>query len=339
MWKRNVQTAAALGGLCFAALLCGDALLAQGPDPAMPGGNLLHQVKWLRLEVVGGRIVAQSDRCSQSRVSTESSASGESRQTLNLEAHASALVIRYEQVNATSHLLLDVNERGQLSIEGSGSTSPPADVSFVQPPCGQVKLTIGGAKPQTIVADDLWQLLITQREMCTQHLLPLLNALRPNWRLEEQLDQLETALIARAGADVVTQRRQWQIWVDDLASADFSRRQAADHALRHVGQPVLAFLRGLDRTQLDGEQRRRVCSMLNDLPDGNPDSPPRSAEWLAGDKRVWLALLARGELDQRIAAAEHLSQLCRRPLLFDPQAAAAVRSAQLAELTARLADK
>ena len=339
MWKRNVQTAAALGGLCFAALLCGDALFAQGPDPAPPAGNLLHQVKWLRLEVVGGRIVAKSDRCSQSRVSAESPASGESRQTLNLEAQASALVIRYEQVNAAGRLLLDVNERGQLSIEGSGSTSPAADVSFVQPQCGKLKLTIGGAKPQTIVADDLWQLLVTQRETCSRHLLPLLDALRPNWRLEEQLDQLEAALIARAGADVVGQRRQWQAWVDDLASADFSRRQAADQSLRQLGQPVLAYLRGLDRTQLDGEQRRRIRSILSDLPDGNADSPARSAEWLAGDKRVWLALLARGELDQRIAAAEHLSQLCRRPLLFDPGAAAAVRSAQLAELTAKLADK
>jgi hypothetical protein len=229
------------------------------------------------------------------------------------------------------------NERGQL-IECGPSDSPAAHVSYIQPPCGKVKLTIGGSKPQTIVADDLWQLLITQRETCTQHLLPLLDALRPNWRLEEQLDQLETALIARAGADVVAQRRQWQAWVHDLASADFTRRQAADQSLRQLGQPVLAYLRGLDRTQLDVEQRRRVRASQRP-PDGNPDSPPRSAEWLAGDKHVWLALLARGELDQRIAAAEHLSQLCRRPLLFDPQAAAAVRSAQLAELTARLADK
>jgi hypothetical protein len=90
---------------------------------------------------------------------------------------------------------------------------------------------------------------------------------------------------------------------------------------------------------LDVEQRRRIRSILSDTPDGSSDTPLRTAEWLAADKRVWLALLARGELDQRIAAAEHLSQLCRRPLPFDPQGTAEVRRAQLAELAARLADK
>ena len=338
MWKRNVPTGAAIGGLSLiAALLSAGVLLAQGPEPPA-AGNLLQQVKWLRLEVVGGRIVARSDRCSHSRYSAETSASGESRQTLNMESQASALVIRYEQIDADSRLTLDVSERGLLTISLT-SASPSAEIAYVQPMCGKLKLTIGGAAPRTIAADDLWQLLLTERELCREHLLPLLVTLRPSWRLDEQLDRLEQALIDRAGTDVVCQRRQWQTWVDDMASDDFTRRQAADQALRQLGQPVLAFLRGLDGARLDGEQRRRIRCILSELPDGSADTPARTAEWLAGDKRVWLALLAHGELDQRIAAAEHLSQLCRRPLPFDPQGTAEVRRAQLAELTAKLADK
>ena len=325
--------------MCLAAaLLLAEALFAQGAEPAAPGGNLLQQVKWLRLEVVGGRIVAKCDRCSQSRVSTESSTSGESRQTLNLESQASTLVIRYEQVDALGRLVLDVNEHGQLAIMYTRAASKAADVAYLQPACGKLKLTIGGDQQRLIVADNLWQLLISERETSSRHLLPLLATLRPDWRLGEQLDRAEAALIARAGSDVLTERRQWQTCVDELSSADFSRRQAADVALRQVGQPVLAFLRGLDPTLLDGEQRRRIRTILSDLPDGLPDSAPRTAEWLAGDKRSWLALLARGDLEQRIAAAEHLSKLCRRPLLFDPQGTAEARRAQIAELTAKLAD-
>ena len=338
MWKRNVPTGAAISGLSFfAALLSAGVLLAQGAEPSA-AGNLLQQVKWLRLEVVGGRIVARSDRCSHSRYSAETSASGESRQTLNMESQASALVIRYEQIDAGGRLTLDVSERGLLTISRSGATPSDGEVAYIQPASGKIKLTIGGTAPRTIVADDLWQLLITERELCHEHLLPLLLTLRPNWRLDEQLDHVERAMIERAGTDVLAQRKQWQTWVDNLANDDFARRQAADHALRQLGQPVLAFLRGLDSARLDGEQRRRIRCILNELPDGSPDTPLRTAEWLAGDKRVWLAILARGELDQRIAAAEHLSQLCRRPLLFDPEGAPDVRRAQLAELTARLAD-
>jgi hypothetical protein len=337
MWTRNVPIRSALCGFLAAALFSPGALDAQGPAAPPAAGNLLQQVKWLRLEIAGGRIVAKSDRCSQSRYSAEASTSGESRQTLNMESQASALVIRYEQVDAASRLILDANEQGQLVISRSGASPSDSDVCFQQPKSGKVKLTVGGLRPNTVAADDLWQLLVAERELCSRHLLPLLATFRPNWRLDEQLDQLEAALIARAGTDVPAERRQWQKWIDDLAAADFARRQAADRNLRQLGQPVLAYLRGLDASQLDGEQRRRIRAILADLPDGSPDGPERAAEWLAADKRVWLALLARGELEQRIAAAEHLSQLCGRRLTFDPQAAAHVRQAQLAELAAKLA--
>ncbi|HEX5102533.1 MAG TPA: hypothetical protein VFV87_01900 [Pirellulaceae bacterium] len=332
MWTRIVQISPALAALLYSGVLMAQDSVSTG------SGNLLHQVKWLRLEVIGGRIVAHSDRCSQNRYSVESSASGHSRQTLNLETQAATLVVRYENIDAQTRLLLELNERGQLSIERTGGPDSQPDVSYFQAPCGKVKLTVGGTKPRTIIAENLWQLLLAERDLCRERFLPLLDALRPNWQLEEQLDDVEATLMKQAGANVLAQRRQWQIWVDQLATGDYSQRQAADRALRQVGQPVLAFLLGLDATSLDGEQRRRVRTMLRDLPDGSADSPLRVADWLAADKRVWLALMARGEVDQRIAAAEHLSKLCRRPLVFDPQATAEARQAQLAELSAKLVE-
>ena len=62
------------------------------------------------------------------------------------------------------------------------------------------------------------------------------------------------------------------------------------------------------------------------------------ADWLAADRRVWLALLSRGDLEQRIAAAEHLSKLCQRPVAFNPTASLPERDAQVAALAALLGD-
>jgi hypothetical protein len=162
--------------------------------------------------------------------------------------------------------------------------------------------------------------------------------LRPNWHIADELADAERALIDRAGEEVLPQRQQWRIWVDELASDSFIQRQAADRGLRAGGQSVLGFLRQLEASDLDPEQERRIAGIVAAAAK-EPDSPSRVAEWLVADKRVWLGLLNRGNVDQRIAAAEHLSRLCGRTLAYDPQASADLRRVQLAELRAKLAEK
>jgi hypothetical protein len=166
----------------------------------------------------------------------------------------------------------------------------------------------------------------------------MLSELRPHWRLAEQAAEVEAALVAQAGADTHAERRQWQAWVTELASDSFASRQAADLALRQAGQSVLAFLRQQHPDELDPEQRRRIRGILADVCDGSPDSPERVAGWMLDDKAIWLTLLGRGGLEQRIAAAEHLSKLCRRSLPFDPSASPESRQAQLAVLREKLVE-
>jgi hypothetical protein len=79
----------------------------------------------------------------------------------------------------------------------------------------------------------------------------------------------------------------------------------------------------------------RIC---RDLADPSPDSPDRVVGWLIDDKTAWLSVIATGELDERIAAADHLSKLCRRPIPFDPHASHAERRTQMAELMARYSE-
>jgi hypothetical protein len=338
MGKRIVRLSAALVGLLYA-----HALLAA--EPACPDReNLLASVKWLKLEIAGGRLSLRSDRCTQSRLRAESPEQAAVRQSLAVEMAPRGIVLRYERADAAGHVQLEADERrltlSRLAAEPASSAS--CDVRYVQPASGKITLTLGGPRPRTIAADDLWQLLLAERELCREHLLPLLVEVAPQWDLDGTLDAIERRLVAGAGRDVLTELQQWQRWVDELASPEFVHRQAADRDLRGCGQPVLAFLRQCEARrgagQLDAEQRRRVRAILIDLPDGRADCAQRVASWLAGDRRVWLALLSRGDLEQRIAAAEHLSRLCNKPVAFNPEAPPPERDAQLAALAALLVD-
>jgi hypothetical protein len=342
MRRRIVLLSAALAVLLHTqAPLCSDALLAGEPEVIPSQGNLLAGVKWLKLEIVGGRLVARADRCSQSRLLAESPEDAPIREALLVESTRRGLIVCYERADAESRLHVEIDERGSLvlsSVRAVADFSSSAEIQYLQPPEGKVSLVLGAKPGDAIVAENLWQLLLAEREVCARELIPLLESLRSDWRLGERLDRAELRLAERAGPEMLAQRRAWRRWIDDLASPDFATRQAADGQLRACGQSVLAFLRQLDSRRLDAEQRRRVLAIVADLSDSSPDCPQRVAEWLAADKRVWLALLSRGDLEQRVVAAEHLSRLCQKPLAFNPAASADERNAQVAALSALLAD-
>lgn len=333
MGKRIVHLSAALAVLLYA-----PPLRAAGPEL---DASMLSGVKWIRFDIVGGRLAFRGEGCTQHRLQAESPEGAKVRESLTARLMPHHLYLRYERGDDQSQFLLEADERGQLSLWHSRSGAAAGEVRevrYFQPASGKLQLTLAADKPRTIVADDLWQLLLSERD-ARRHLVPLLTAIRPDWDLDSRLNATERLLVAQAADEVVADRRQWQEWLDEMTSPRFAQRQAADVALRQCGQPVLGFLRQAEaRGQLDAEQRRRVRSILAELPDGRADCPHRVADWLAADRRVWLAVLSRGDLEQRIAAAEHLSRLCQRPVPFDPAAEVSERDAQLAALAALLAD-
>jgi len=244
--------------LACAAALSVAPVLAEEPAASLRAGNLLSQVKWLRLEVVGGRVVIKSERCPHSQHVMEASPAEGSRQMLSLESRAGSLILRYEEQTPEASVRLSIDERGKLTISRSAADADASDVQYVQPRLGQVTLTIAGKAGAKIVATDLWQLLIVERERSSEHLLRILHQLRADWALAEQLDGIEAALLAEQGTDVLARQAGWQRLVDGLASRSFAERQAADRSLRAGGQASMAMLRQLDQGELDGEQRRRV---------------------------------------------------------------------------------
>lgn len=334
MGKRIFSFAAAM-----AAVLLGASLKAQGPAISAPQQcrSLWVRSDWVRLEVVQGRLAVQANRCGQGKIVLEPASPSEPHQVLTVLVQPASMLVSYELNNGPRHLRLDVDEEKRLLITGSTGQAE-SEVKFIQPASGKVTLQIGGDTGKKYVAGSFWHLLLNEPEVCRSHLLPVLTELRPDWRLAEQLTELEDALVAQAGFDVGAQRAKWQVHVDDLTSECFAERQAAYHALREAGQPLLGFLKSLDWQALDPEQRRRLRDLKAELSDGSPDSPERVASWLVADKCVWLAMLSRGDRERRALVVDHLAVLYGKTLHFDPQATDAQLQAQVTELRAKLAE-
>jgi hypothetical protein len=337
MWTRIVSLAA------IAALtLPGEANFAQQPGSSRcahpPTGSLLGQVEWLRLSISGGRIALTSTRCGQVSLTAEPTAANPLRQSLSVDAQAGVLLATYEATDERAAITLTVDERKLVTIVRRPLAGDAPELQYVQPASGPVHLAFGSDESRKTSAASLWHLLLAE-PAAREHLLPVLDQVAPRWRIAGQLASVEAALASVAGIDTSAQRRQWQAWVDQLADPSFSRRREADQALRAAGQGVLAHLRQLDPATLDLEQRRRIRAIVAAIADSSPDSPERVANWLAGDKRVWIVLLGRGDESGRQAAARQLSLLCGRPVAVDPAASDDQREQQLVELKALLAER
>ena len=166
--------------------------------------------------------------------------------------------------------------------------------------------------------------------------MPALQFLRPDWPIAKTAQQVENQVLDRARTTTVDHRRHWQTLVDELGSARFSERRAAQQQLRRIGQPVAVFLRQLDKDTLDAEQCRRVRELTRALATTTADTPTRVAAWMVDDRDAWMILLSRNDARVRSVAARHLSRVLGEPIDFDPDATADTRREQIARLQTSL---
>jgi len=296
--------------------------------------NLLERTGWIRLELIGGRIAVLGHRCGQSRVVQVGEPAEIPSEQLSVQLHSESLVIHYEDFQPERQVTFDLDEQQRLVLTSTGS-SPTADLKLVQPFKGPISLTVGRDKQQAYTASSLWHLVLKHPDLCEEALFPLLETIRPHWRLKQQAAGIEQALIGLAGKDVQAERAQWRTWVQQLDSDDFQQRQMADSRLRAAGQSVVSWLQRLDRRQLSAEQASRVQEICHGLADLSHDTPPRVAAWLIDDRCAWFALLNHDESHVRLAASNHLTLLCGKPLAFDPNAQFSDRQLQIAQLQLR----
>lgn len=330
-------------GKLVALLACG---LISGASPAWAQRNrtgdqrsLLAKLQWVHFAIVGGRIHGIPSQFG-STVSTHSKdvLSGRSER-IAVNVTTGAPSVHYELTTKLEQVVVDVSDTDQVRIRRVAINQPlEPTVEFTQESPGLLVLALGeGADRQEFRAPGLWQLTLAQPDLCAKHLTPLLELLRPEWRILTTAEAVEETLFRWAQTRKLPDVSRWAALVDQLGADEFASRQHAERQLRRAGQTVLPYLQSIDGTSLSAEQRYRVRRLLSELAGVDDDNAERIATWLMTDPFVWLALLNREDEGRRRTAAEHLPVLLGAAIEFDPGADAATRARQWEALAKRVA--
>jgi hypothetical protein len=301
--------------------------------------NLTSRLVVVRFSMAGGRIEATADQPGFEREQTSTIEPGR-HETLsvstNNEEEAS---VKYDLATDTEQLSVNVSDGCDVSISRHPAKKPhAAQVDFQQPRTGPIVLTVeqDGVKRE-IRGDTVWYLLLSEPELCREHLLPLLAMLRSDWRLVETAQAIESQMLRIAGAYREANLRRWSRLVGNLASDQFMVREAADRQLRAEGTVVLPFLQSLDRHQLDFEQASRIDGIVDMQAESTEDTPEQEASQLMDNRSLWAVLLNRPQESTRRTAARQLAFLLGDGSIeFDPGAPELVRKAQAEALRKRI---
>ena len=302
---------------------CGQARSQPRPLPA--------QVSWVEFGVVMGRVRIIEARYRQNMNSSTDDPSEGTTESLMLWMNNNQPAVRYEYSTPEQVVSIELNEGRHLRIHREPvGNSGVARVDFDQPVSGKLRLQIDdGVEVRSHEADDLWLLLLAHPEDCAEYLTPLLERLRPGWRLLEQSNEICELIFSTADRLPVVDRRHWENFVEQLASDQFAERRAAQRGLRAAGHEVLPFLKHLDEDRLSAEQRYRIDEVVRDLEVDTVDTPQRIAAWMSEDPSVWIELLNQSDPHRRAIAVNRLGRLLRAPIEFDPRGSASVRQRQV----------
>ena len=287
-----------------------------------PAQDLYHVIQnWLRCTVVDGHIAVDGTRLAGMGAFTDTT---RRKETLSIRSENGQMVLHYEQPGDEAQLVITISASGDhifLRRAPRGQAKFPA-AEFEQLDSQKITFSLGsGPEQQVFRGHNLWHLLIARPKECREHLLPLLDMLRPNWSLAETAAQVEEKLLREAKGDGASRRARWSALVAQLADDNFSKREAADRALRGGDTAAMAYLRQLDFGRLDAEQQFRIRRIVDShSAQSEDDSVEQAAATLAGDPAVWLVFLARPELAPRQTAARELTGLLGGPITVDPAA-------------------
>lgn len=282
----------------------------------------------VQFRIFSGRVTMQGHRLGSY---TQSANSRGRNERLTLSANNNELVLSYESTSPSE----------QLSVEASGAERlmmrrrPRGDSTLIPVEYEQanasVSLTLGvKEKQQVYQGTSLWHLLIAHRETCRQNLVPMLKVLNREWDLVKTAELVESALLSESAARDLPDRRQWGVLVERLGDESFSNREAADRRLREAGRSVITYLRQIDSSRLDAEQRYRIRRIILAASTAeDTQSPDQVVAWLSGDPAIWLILLGRDDESTRRLAAARLEALLGKPISFHPAADPATRKREI----------
>jgi hypothetical protein len=211
--------------------------IAQGAADAQQLSQLVRG-NGLRCSIVDGRVTVDASQSGGMSSITRHGAHG--KEVLNIRNENGQSALNYERTADGEQLTIEITGSGQRVLirripRGSSSILP---VEFKQAANERIVLALGsGAGKQVFRAHGIWQLLIAQPQPCRQHLLPLLELLRPDWKLADTAARVEERLLRELGGDGAAKRAHWAALVAQLADESFANRQAAARRIGIVQWP------------------------------------------------------------------------------------------------------
>jgi len=296
--------------------------------------SLAAQRHWVKFAVVQGRVTVLNAQFGQSLSATFSDPDADVHEVFSVNVSAGSPAVHYELTTGRMHLAADFLDDGRAVIEcDPRGDSTATKLRYRQPSKGPVALEVGaGSSRQRYQAESFWHLMLQQPEACKRHLLPILQSLRPGWRLAETAGGIEAALLDAARTAPLPDRKSMATLVADMGGKSFHQRCRAERELRRMGLPALAYLERLDASALDTEQQMRVKRLIAALSGRRGDTPRTASAYLLDNSAVWLILASRDNAATRRLAAVHLARVTGRSIDFDHDADQSVRREQIARL-------
>jgi hypothetical protein len=313
------------------------AAMAQRLQAQQPQAEaLVARAGWVRLEVVRGRIVALPTGSHANQNTTCSNPQTGASESLSVTVSAGKPTLRYQFSHASQQLNVDIVSGDTVSIHRESRGDPAVvPLHFTQGP-RELSLEVGeGADRLHATGKSLWHLLIAHGDVSREHLVPLLESLRPGWMLADAAERAQVVLVRTVDSDLPAKRERCRELVAKLASPDFQERRAAYQELRTLGHAALALLGDLDDYDLDAEQRLRLRALSGSLDMPRGDTADAIAANLIDDASVWISLLEHADPAVRRTAAGQLERIRGASLDFDPDADEATRRRQFEQLKQR----
>lgn len=310
---------------------------AQQPQQIRMHSILANQLEYLDAWLVGGRVRVTTE--DPTRAMDSSSAEGDRQERLAISAAGGEITLNYRFTTPQAQFTIDVVQANQLTMRWQpDAADQPAPLELNQPASGPLMLRVGPeGQRQEWRGSTLWHLMIAAPQVARERVIPMIEAIRPDWRLADQLGAVEDALERTGRTARRIDRSAILALIAQLGSPRYGERLAAERQLRQRGVELVPVLRSLDSAQLDREQEFRLRQIAESIMGiDEEDTPERVATWLAGDPWIWYHLLARDDLELRSVAKDQLERLLETPIDFDPGADAATRDAKWQALRQRM---
>jgi len=288
-------------------------------------------------EVRQGRIHCQLNRLTRWGNALSKKSGG--TESLRFEQGDRGTSMHYKFTSANSRLLIDAWEHELSMVREQLADGAVTDAVRFEQRSGQpLSLEVTqGESTSRLTGESVWHLWLADRELCQRQLAPLVELLGLSKPWTQFTEALETRLFFLADAGQAHDAAVWRVWLSQLADDDYAVREAADRQLRAAGTALAPFVRRLDMSQLDAEQRYRLRRIMAEHQAAEAaDTVDSTAEWLADDPRIWLAFLDHEDVARRATAARQIERLLESPITFAADADDATRASQIEALEARI---